>query len=522
MTQVLSFKNRAPQHKAVQRVLYVGPAADEMCNLLANHIGRVDIIYETDVQAAFKHLRGRQYDIVIIDQRDDNLATRLILPVLQSLGYPIKPVVISPLTDIGHYLSVPGVARVLAAPVKETQLLRILGLERRTRPVEEQPPASALPPKQDKAKSTSLVTIVINRCMSTISMLYKRAAFVMLFALFVAFAFYALLIAFFLLSSGWGAPLTLTHGHEMVNRVEREITEAKVALNQTDQRLVDESLAKSSAKQELRDAEALVKYAGGTVKKEILSRRRQATVLAQSIKRLRKVQAQLSKQVNGTGPSADLERLYQKRLIDRSVYSASTLNLIEAGQRLAAIETEIDQSESRLTELAMSQDMLASFDEALKKGKGLESVTATSSDLLPLTNQASNAVAAKEMALSKLTSVDASRATLLKSQNVLSDQIATLESSALARARDKRIDVVFVPYGNDHQFREGSPLYSCMFTIVFCSKVGEVGKPLPGEINSVHPFFGKPIRGSLVEVKLDTPDAAMREIIHGSYKPLLF
>ena len=522
MSQVLSLKNHATQRKAAQRVLYVGPSSDEICNLLVNHIGRIDIAYETEVQAAFAHLRSRQFDVVIIDQRDENLATRLILPVLQALGYPVKPVVISPLTDIGHYLNVPGVARVLAAPVKETQLLRILGLERRTRPAEN----TVTPPPEQSAraqpKKIGLLATLINRCMSTISMLYKRAAFVLLFALFIAFAFYGLLIAFFLLSSGWGAPLTLTRGHEMVNRVEREITEAKVALNLTDQRLVDEDLAKSSAEQELRDAKALVKYAAGTVKKEIQARNRQSKVLTQSIKRLRKVKAQLEKQVNGAGPSADLERLYQKRLIDRTSYSASTLNLIEAGQRLAAIDIEIDQSEGRLEELAMSQEMLATFDTAMKKGEGLSGVTATSSDLLPLTNQASQAVAAREMAKSKITSVEASRATLLKSKNVLTEQIATLENSALARARDKRIDVVFVPYGNDNKFRQGAPLYSCMFTIILCSKVGEVGQPLPGEINSVHPFFGKPIRGSLVEVKLTAPDAAMREIIHGNYKPLLF
>jgi hypothetical protein len=524
MNQVLSLKNHATQRKAAQRVLYVGPSTDEICNLLVNHIGRIDIAYETEVQAAFAHLRSRQFDVVIIDQRDENLATRLILPVLQSLGYPVKPVVISPLTDIGHYLSVPGVARVLAAPVKETQLLRILGLERRTRPVEDATPTQAetkaATPSQ--AKPAGLIATLINRCMGTISMLYKRAAFVMLFALFVAFAFYGLLIGFFLLSSGWGAPLTLTRGHEMVNRVEREITEANVALNLTDQRLVDEDLAKSSAEQELRDAKALVKYAAGTVKKEIQNRNRQSKVLSQSVKRLRKVKAQLEKQVSGAGPSADLERLYQKRLIDRASYSASTLNLIEAGQRLAAIDIEIDQSEGKLEELAMSQEMLATFDTAMKKGEGLSGVTATSSDLLPLTNQASQAVAAREMAKSKINSVEASRATLLKSKNVLTEQIATLENSALARARDKRIDVVFVPYGNDNKFRQGASLYSCMFTIILCSKVGEVGQPLPGEINSVHPFFGKPIRGSLVEVKLTAPDAAMREIIHGTRKPLLF
>jgi hypothetical protein len=90
------------------------------------------------------------------------------------------------------------------------------------------------------------------------------------------------------------------------------------------------------------------------------------------------------------------------------------------------------------------------------------------------------------------------------------------------RALYKRIDVVFVPYGNEGRFQQGQSVYSCAFTILWCSKAGVVGQSLPGEISSVHPFFGKPIRGSFVELKLSSPDAAMREIIHGTRKPLFF
>ena len=520
MNQVLPFKGPAPRTKSAPRVLYVGPSADELCNILVNHMGRVEIAYEQEVQAAFAHLRRTQFDIVIIDQRDESLPTRLMLPVLQSLGYPVKPVVISPLSDVGHYLAIPGVARVLAAPIKEAQFLRILGLERRTRTDTEAPLETPVEPQNIPKKSLSSTQVLSNGFMNVVSTLYKRAAFVMLFSLFIAFAFYGVLIAFFLLSTGWGAPMTLTRGHELVNKVEREITEVKVALNLTEQRLSDEALAKVTAQKDLLEAEALVTYAAGTVKQEMRSRARQSKVLAQSIKRLQKVRVQLEKQVNAQGPSADLERLYQKHLIDRSSYSAGTLNLIEAGQRLAGIEIEIDQAEGKITEFMSSRDMLVSLDVALKQDKGLSGITATSSDLLLLTKQASDALAARDLAKSRLISVVESKATLLKSQQVLASQLAQLESSAIARAVQKRIDVVFVPYGNEKKFAEGKALYSCSFTILWCSKVGAVGKTLPGEISSVHPFFGKPIRGSFVEVKLSSPDAAMREIIHGTRKPL--
>ncbi len=522
MNHVLPFKGPAAQARTVPRVLYVGPAADELCNILVNHMGRVEIAYEQEVQAAFAQLRRKPFDIVIIDQRDESLPTRLMLPVLQSLGYPVKPVVISAFSNIGHYLSIPGVARVLAAPLKEVQLLRILGLERRQREDAEKPLEGPQSKPKDVVKSSSFSQLLSNRFMGLVSTLYKRAAFVMLFSLFIAFAFYGVLIAFFLLSPGWGAPMTLTRGHEMVSKVAREITEVKVALNQTEQKLSDEALGRVSAEKDLAEAEALVKYAAGTVNKELQSRARQSKVLVQSIRRLQKVRAQLAKQVNGKGPAADLERLYQKRLIDRNSYSAGTLNLIEAGQRLAAIEIEIDQAQGQITEFESSREMLQSLGLALKEGKGLSGITATSSDLLLLTKQASDALAARDLAKSQLISARESKSALLKSQMVLSNQLVQLELSPMARALDQRIDVVFVPYGNESEFAEGSSLYSCTFTILLCSKAGVVGKALPGEVNSVHPFFGKPIRGSFVEVKLSTPDAAMREIIHGTRKPLLF
>jgi hypothetical protein len=520
MTHVLPFKGPQTRTKTVPRVLYIGPAADEICNIITNHIGRVEIAYEQEVQAAFAQLRRREFDVVMVDQRDENLATRLILPVLQSLGYPVKPVVISTLNDVSHYLAIPGVARVLSAPVKEAQFLRILGLERRAAPEEALQPPTARPVKIVKSKS--VVEKLSDRFMNLVSMLYKRSAFVLLFSLFIAFAFYGVLIAFFLLSAGWGAPLTLTRGHEMVSRVEREITEVKVALNQTEQRLSEASLARITAEQELQDAEGLVGYAKGTVKKELQSRKRQAKVLGQSIKRLSKVRGQLQAQVDGQGASADLDRLYKKRLINRSSYSAGALGLVQASQNLASVEIEIDQAQSQIDEFSSSEEMLLSLQDALTKGKSVMGVTASASDLLLLVKQSSDALSARSLAQSKLVSTADNAVVLAKSIDVLQTQLAALETSALARALYKRIDVVFVPYGNESRFQEGQSVYSCAFTIMWCSKAGSVGQSLPGEISSVHPFFGKPIRGSFVELKLSSPDAAMREIIHGTRKPLFF
>jgi hypothetical protein len=58
--------------------------------------------------------------------------------------------------------------------------------------------------------------------------------------------------------------------------------------------------------------------------------------------------------------------------------------------------------------------------------------------------------------------------------------------------------------------------------MLFCWKAGEVGETIPGEVHVVHPFFGKPIRGTFVEAKLSDKGAVNREIIHAGRPPLFF
>jgi hypothetical protein len=82
-------------------------------------------------------------------------------------------------------------------------------------------------------------------------------------------AFYALLIGYFLLSSSWGAPMTLSRGHELVNKVEKELTELRVALGKIDQELTENAMDKLRAERDLHDAQLLIKYSLGTVEKEI-------------------------------------------------------------------------------------------------------------------------------------------------------------------------------------------------------------------------------------------------------------
>lgn len=511
----------AARAQVAQRVLYIGPAADEMCSIVASHVGRVDIAYETDVQGAMMQARQRPFDVVLIDQRDDRLATRLIVPLLASLGYPLKLVVISSLQNVSQYLAIPGVARVLTAPVREGQLLRVLGLERRNRDVqiEAEPKPAQAAQAASVSKPKSLSQWLSDSFMSMVSTLYKRAAFVLLFTLFIAFAFYGALIGFFLLSSSWAAPLTLQRGHELVNKAERELTDLKVVINQTDQKLADAALAKVTAQRELQDANVVVKYALGTITKEIKSRERQIKTVSLNVKRLKKVKTALQGQLGSNGARADLQKLYNKRLIDKTLFNSGALGLIEASQRLAGIEAQLDDAQSQQAEFSLGIETLKALKAAMESGSKAGGIVTASNDLLLLTKQALDALSERDLASSKLASIAENEQSLGRSEQVLKEQLAALQLSPPVRAISKRIDVVFVPYGNEMSFTTGSALYTCRLTVLFCSKAGKVGAALPGEVSSVHPFFGKPIRGFFAEVTLDDENAATREVIHGRRKP---
>jgi hypothetical protein len=507
-----------PRPARPSRVLYLGPAADELCALLTTQVGRIDVSYQADVQSAITEARSRQFDIVLVDQRDSNLASQLILPLISRLGYPVKLVVISPFADIGHYLSVPGVARVLAAPLREAQLLRVMGLERRKpRGEDDQKPEEA----KSEAKRKSVFQLLSDRFMSAVSTAYKRMAFVLLLVLFVAFSFYGVLIGYFLLSNSWGAPMTLTRGHELVLKAERDITEMKVALNQTEQRVTDAKLAETTAVNALADAQEQIKTAIGTFKREIKIRDKQIATSRKTISRLAKVRKDIERQLNDSGVRTNLSELYRKRLINRRDFTNSSLGILEATQRLASVENEIDAIQIAMDETIGAVELLRMLSEALQGGEAIISLSAAPPDLLLVVKQAVEARAAEQLAQTQIKSSQQSQAQLLASREVLTRQIATLELSAVGRAIHARVDVVFVPYTNAKSFKPGDRMYSCAFTILWCAEAGQIGEALPGEFTTVHPFFGKPIRGTFVEAITVAPEAATREIIHGK-RPLYF
>jgi predicted nucleic acid-binding protein len=484
--------------------------------MFIRHVGMVEFAYAVHASEALSLARERHFDAVIVDQRGEAHVQQLLLPLLAAMEHRSQIIVISPFARVSDYLRVPGVARVLSLPVRQSQLLRVLGLaipERQQRRDRAEKPA----PQAAKPSGFKLSAFA----MTAVSNAYKRGAFVLLATLFAAFSFYGVLIGYFLLSSNWGAPVTLSHGHELVSKAEQQLNDLRVSLNVVSQRLSDAELEQSSAERAHGEARILVNYAAGTVDKEIAARKRRNKSVATNITKLEKTRKAMERQLKAGGMSAELENLYNKRLIDKTAFMSSTLGMLEAGQRLMALEGQIEDLKTEQVNFESTVAMLNSLKDQLEAGQ-MSTITAADADLILLTKQAVDARSAFDQSKARMDSAEKNRIILADSEALLRNQIAKLEASPLGRAVTGRVDVMFVPYGNEHNFRPGAPLYSCAFTIIWCSRAGTAGEAIPGESNAVHPFFGKPIRGIFVEAEISDPEAATREIIHVNRPPFFF
>jgi len=117
---------RLPQ--ALPQILYIGRHETELRPAVMLVDG-LAIVASNSVDLGLAHARQSKFDFVIFDQRDPHLASKHIGALATGLGYVAKMVVVSQLGNLGAYLKVPGLAAVLAAPIRPQHLLRVLGLQ---------------------------------------------------------------------------------------------------------------------------------------------------------------------------------------------------------------------------------------------------------------------------------------------------------------------------------------------------------------------------------------------------------
>lgn len=511
-----------PAPAAARKILFVAATTLDIASILREPLEDFEVVRSKGTAETVALVIAGNFSHVVVDLSFEDGALALLVPLLASSDHDFKLYIIAEKEHVGQYLRIRGVDRVFAGGDAEKQIRAAISASI-PQPEQQEPATEIVAPQiaSPPAPAGFSLNAVRNRFTRLVSALYKNTAFVLLAVLFAAFCFYGLLIAYFLVASGWGAPVTLSRGHELVNKVEQQLADMRVNANLTSQRQSEARLEASEAERAKADAELLVTYVTSTIDGEIAARKAKLSSMQSSIARQKKLKASFDRELGQSGLSAKLRRLYSKRIIDRKTMESNTLGMLEASQRMAGIEAELATANNDVASLMTTLEMLAQLRSHLETGMGKPS-SASSADLLLLTKQAVDARSALSQSEVQLASAHARLKLLEDSARLFQQRMAEIEASALGRAVNGRVDVIFVPYGNGARFQRNAPLYSCTFTFIWCRRVGVVGGVVPGEANAVHPFFGKPIRGTFVEAELTDPSAASEEIIHAGRPPFLF
>ena len=106
----------------------------------------------------------------------------------------------------------------------------------------------------------------------------------------------------------------------------------------------------------------------------------------------------------------------------------------------------------------------------------------------------------------------------------LHQAIATAKQSPyyLNAAGGQTLYFAFVPYDNQAYATPGNAIYDCYLNMVLCRKVGSVKQSFPGEEQAIHPIFKTQIRGFLIQMNLDHPEAAKSKTVFFGRKPIFF
>lgn len=354
-----------------------------------------------------------------------------------------------------------------------------------------------------------------------VSFVYKKLAIVLLSALFLTFVAYGAMIVFFLSNDNWSMPLQLSRGHVLVEKIERDLSSLNIRRNQLRQDLTVATADLKNAERTKRDGQLQLLLTKRTVEQEIRSITAERQEILNQIARQNKIVHDFKRLANGKDPGKNLQKSYEKRLITKSELNRSTLAVLETMHRLATFEGEIATKKLEVNRHDNSLSFLHSLLVEIKQPE-INSVQAANSDLAPL---ARDVITNKTQVASAETALESARLRsdqLENSYEVISANLSSLQQTPAARAMQAPVTVLFVPYDNADSVETGDPLYSCLLTIVFCSRVGEVGKVIDGETTAVHPLFSKPMRGIFVEANFDSAELAETELVHAGSSPLLF
>jgi len=503
------------------KVLYVGPKPEAMENILSRVDMLVGLHTVSGVADAMAMVRRRVIDCVVVDQCCESNQAALLTAAMAGEKNVKRIVVITTPEHASSYEMLGPKCEVLFAPAKPMVILDAV-LAQQTKKEKG---------KNWKAKFSRSTPLFSNWKMPEfnlsravipiVSFIYKNTALVLLAALFSVFVSYGIMIVFFLVSSDWSAPFTLSKGHDLVTKTERQIGDLRVKSNLIKQRISKEQRETTQAKRAVGDAKILTSLVASTIDGEIEQRLVLQKDLKRQVERLKVLRLEMKRALGANGAQQALQHKFKKHLINRQTYDSSMLAILELRQRANGVEEEISRQRREITKTRNAILMLESMRKQIQEPRFVK-IKSASAEFVPLANQIVTVKTSLENAQTELNSHFERLSLLRKNNDIVKRGIAEIMATPLARAAKVPVVVLFVPYTNANNFKPNQPLFACSLGIFWCEKVGYTGKAIAGEAVSVHPFFGKNMRGIFIEAILLSPEAAKKEVLHVGRPPLFF
>lgn len=348
---------------------------------------------------------------------------------------------------------------------------------------------------------------------------YRMVGFVVLTAILLGLLSFLFNRVFYLFNRSWIAPALLSATDDRIVRLNAEIVHQST---QRERLLVE----RSSLQVGLRDAERRVEVGasiGDALTQAALNEakarrgeRRRLNALSGTLDAVRNQVVEATKQFSDVSRRS-LDEQLQAGLTTRDRYVTGGLQLGQLAQANLALAEKASDLAARQNQMKREADALLSATMRSEPASAPLNV-----DALRLRQEYVRASLDVAKAQDEIKSYGEALATLDRSIGRYDDLLKVLAEDPLLKALHGDVTVAFVPYENLFKARPGVPVFACRLDMLWCHKVGQVERVLPGEVTQHSPIASKNERGVMLEIKLQDAgeQAARNQVLFLEHAPL--
>jgi hypothetical protein len=350
---------------------------------------------------------------------------------------------------------------------------------------------------------------------------YRTVGFVVLTAILLGLLSFLFTRVFYLFNRSWIAPALLSPTDERIVRLNAEIVHQN---SQRDRLLVE----RTSLQVGLRDAERraevgasigeLLTQAALNEAKARRGERRRLNALSGTLDAVRSQVVEATKQFSDVSRKT-LDEQLQAGLTTRDRYVSGGLQLGQLAQANLALAEKASDLAARREQMKRESEALLSATMHSEPGAAPLNV-----DALRLRQDFVRATLDVAKAQDEIKSYAEALATLDRSVARHDDLLKVLSEDPLLKALHGNLTMAFIPYENLSKARQGAPVLACRLDMLWCRKVGQVERILPGEVIQHSPVESKNERGVMLEITLQDGggQAARNQVLFLDHAPIGF